>query len=74
MHISKTKNVEDVGIMEEKLNNMGIYLANSKRREEVLKEWLQEAQVENVILNGQLQKKIQIDCHHGRLVHGGNTT
>ena len=54
MQIAKTKNVEDVGIMEEKLTEMGRYLADVRLREAVLKEKLQEVQAENARLNNQL--------------------
>ena len=54
MQISKSRNVEDVGIMEEKLTEMGRDLADIRLREEMLREQLQEAQAQNVRLNGQL--------------------
>ena len=57
MQISKAKNVEYVGIMEDKLTKMGRDLANIILREVLLKDPLEEAQVNNVILNGQLHQK-----------------
>jgi len=54
MDISKSKNVEDVGLMEEKINEMGKELSDLKLRESTMREKLQAA---NARLKEQLQEK-----------------
>ncbi len=49
MPFSKSKNVEDVGVMEEKINKMGKELSDLKMREQL--------QVENTRPKEQLQEK-----------------
>lgn len=54
MQISKSKNVEDVGLLEENMNEIGKELSEQKQRESTMRENLQ---VENTILKEQLQEK-----------------
>ena len=59
MQISKSKGVEDVGHMEEKLKEMGRELSKIRDREVVMKSWLE---AENACLRGQLQEReIQLE-------------
>jgi len=57
MQISKTKSVQGEWIMEEKLTKLSRDLVDVRLSEAVLKEQLQEAQVENARLNDQLKQK-----------------
>jgi len=58
MQISKSKGVEDVGHMEEKLKEMGRELNSIMDKEEMMKSQLE---VENAWIRGQLQeRKIQL--------------
>ena len=44
MHISKSKNVDDVGLIEERIFEMGKELADVRLKKSVLKEKLQAVQ------------------------------
>jgi len=54
MQISKSKGVEDIGHMEEKVKEMGRELSNITNKEETIKAWLE---VENAWIMGQLQER-----------------
>lgn len=54
MQTAKSKSVEDVGLMEEKINEMGKELSDLKLRESTMREKLQ---AENTRLKEQLQEK-----------------
>ena len=54
MQIAKSKGVEDIGHMEEKLNKMGKELSGLREREAIMRDQLES---ENAWLRGQLQER-----------------
>lgn len=54
MHISKSKGVEYIGYMEEKLKEMGIELSSLRDREAIMRNQLE---TENTWLKGPLQER-----------------
>lgn len=54
MHITKSKGVEDIGLMEEKLKEMGKDLSGLREREVIMRIQLER---ENAWLRGQQQER-----------------